>query len=790
MTAREPRPEGARDVVEVHDSGAATADNGGVANTGVMGDVRVEHHHHPPAAGRVWPVVVGSPPPLASAFQPRVEVRERVLAARRHGEDVVLTQEGREPAGRGGAGTRVLAGGGGVGKSQLAAWFAERAVAEGADLVVWVNASTPEQVITAYATAALRVGAPGADGSDPAADAEALTEWLRTTDRSWLVVLDDVTDSAHLTGLWPPHREGGWTLATTRLREAALTGSGRRRVDVDTFTPAESVRYLRDRLTGDDCAHLLEDRATELADALGHLPLALSHAAAYLLDQHVTCAAYLARYTAGDQRLDELMPAGVDPDAYGRPVAVALLLSLDAADTRPPVGLARPALALAAVCDPDGHPDTLWATPPVTDYLTAHRTRPSDDGPVTAEQARKALRTLHRYGLLVHTPAADHHAVRIHALTARATRETATPDPATVARAAADALLHLWPDNDRATTDLLTTLIANTTTLATVAGDLLWHPDGHPLLYEAGNGLLHTGLQAPAITYWHNTMTRSERILGPEHLHTLTARGSLAVSYSQAGRTDDAITIEERLVVDMTRLLGPHHPSTLTCWGNLAASYGQAGRMADAITIDEQVSATREHLLGEEHPDTLTARLNVAASYGQAGRTDDAIAILERLVVDMEHLVGREHPDTLDARHNLAASYGQAGRTDDAIAILEQLVVDMAGLLGEQHPGTLMARGSLANAYGQAGRTDEAITIERQVIVDRTRLLGEQHPHILTEWANLAATLQRAGRVADAIGIQEQVLADRERLLGEQHPDTLTARAKLALYRKADGPSH
>lgn len=206
-----------------------------------------------------------------------------------------------------------------------------------------------------------------------------MVRWLYTTDRTWLVVLDDVTNPAHLADQWPPHRPGGWTLATTRLREASLTGSGCHRVDIDTFTSAESTHYLHDRLTDDNCAHLLDDHVPELAAALGHLPMALSHAAAYILDQQEACGVSLTRYTAGDERLDELMPVSVDPDAYGRPLAVALLPALDAAGTRAPARLARPALALAAVCDPDGHPDTLWTTHAVSDYLNTHRTQPDAD---------------------------------------------------------------------------------------------------------------------------------------------------------------------------------------------------------------------------------------------------------------------------------------------------------------------------------------------------------------------------------------------------------------------------
>jgi hypothetical protein len=61
-----------------------------------------------------------------------------------------------------------------------------------------------------------------------------------------------------------------------------------------------------------------------------------------------------------------------------------------------------------------------------------------------------------------------------------------------------------------------------------------------------------------------------ERLLGPDHPDTLTARGNLAASYREAGRADQAIAIEERVAADMERLLGPDHPHTLTAKANLA----------------------------------------------------------------------------------------------------------------------------------------------------------------------------------------------------------------------------
>ncbi|MFF3430421.1 tetratricopeptide repeat protein [Streptomyces sp. NPDC002602] len=678
-----------------------------------------------------WPVTMGTVPTLASAFQARTGVRERIDGARTGRAGVVLTQ--------------VLSGGGGVGKTQLAAAYAHEALAAGTDLVVWVDATDTDHVITQYARTAHRVGAPGAEGRDSEADARAFLSWLRTTSRSWLVVLDDLTDLDGSQEWWPqasPFGSGRVVATTRRTHEPWLSGGGRAEVAIDTYTQDEAHTYLHDRLTAAGRSHLLDGQATPLASALGLLPLALAHAAAYMIAQDEPCSRYLGLFSDSANRLAALLPRAADAEGYGRQVDAALLLSLDAAQMSDPVGLAVPALRLAAILDPAGHPQDLWADAAVTRYLGAHQSLASPSGPSEAggERARAARRLLHRYGLITDDSRGGHHAVRIHALTARAAMEI-IPDgqlPALV-RAAADALLALWPRADHTDRDLGGVLRANTDALRTHAGDLLWVLDRYPVLYQAAHSLYDSGLYT-------------------------------------AGITDG-----QRLAADSKRLLGPEHPNTLTAQGYLAAFLRKAGRIDEAIALLEQVTADSERVLGPEHPDTLTARGNLAGSYGQADRIDDAIALETQGVADHERLLGPEHPHTLIARGNLAASYWGAGRIDEAVALEEQVAADSERLLGDEHPHTLLSRANLAASYRKADRINEAIAIEEQVAAARERLLGPEHPDTLAARANLAASYQRAGRVTEAIVLLARVVADRERVLGPGHPDTVIARGGLAL---------
>ncbi|MFI0879613.1 FxSxx-COOH system tetratricopeptide repeat protein [Streptomyces parvus] len=785
-------------------------------------DNRQTHIHHAPCEV-TWPLEIGAVPALASAFQPRSALRERVDAVRVQGVGAVLTQ--------------VLSGGGGVGKSQLAAAYASEALHDGTDLVLWAPAVEVQQVVTLYAQAAALVSAPGARGDDPERDARALLSWLATTDRRWLVVLDDITDPAGIAGWWPASRTGtGWVLATTRLADAALTGNGRKRVLVDVYTPDEAADYLCARLTDDDAEHLLDETVEDLAAALGHLPLALGHAAAYMLNQDLPCAQYLALFNDNNRPLKHVLPEAADADGYGRQIATTLLLSLDAAQQTEPAGLALAALQFAAHLDPAGHPHALWGTPTVLAHLTEHRTsarKASDDAPepVTAEETAAVLRVLHRYALISSDRHQEPRAVRIHALTARAARETTSTEMLTsLAKATADALMHIWPNPDQPHPALAATLRTNTDQLHQTCGNHLWRSQGRQALYRAGRSLLDAGLLSAATVYGERLNDLSPRILGPEHPDTFQARTYLAHAYWQAGRTDEATTLQEDVLANLEIILGPEHPDTLTARNNLASTYWQAGRTDEATTLQEDVLANLEIILGPKHPDTLTARNNLASTYRQAGRTTEATTLFEAVIADQERILGPEHPHTLKTRNNLANAYRQAGRTDEAITLLKAVIADQERILGPgqtdtlktcnslaaaywqagrtdeatslqdaviaewertlgpEHPHTLTARNNLATNYQQAGRTDEAITLLKAVIADQERILRPEHPHTLTARNNLATNYQQAGRTDEAITLLKAVIADQERILGPEHPDTLSARSNLAHIDQEAGP--
>ncbi|MFI0898596.1 FxSxx-COOH system tetratricopeptide repeat protein [Streptomyces sp. NPDC020983] len=680
---------------------------------------------------------------------------------------------------------QVLSGMGGVGKTQLAAEYAHEVwAAGGVDLLVWVGAGSRSAVVAGFAEAAAAVC--GADPGQPDLAAGRFLTWLQTQGRRWLVVLDDVADPADLTGLWPPAVPNGRTVVTTRRRDAALTGAGRRRIDVGVFTPRESTAYLAAALA----AHGRTEPGSELkalAAGLGHLPLALSQATAYVVDAGLPVAAYRELLAERAARLDELSP-DVLPDGQTRTVAAAWELSVEYADRLRPAGLARPMLELAAFLDANGIPVEVLTSTPARAYLADRGDREA----VSPAEAARALRALHRLSL-VRAPepgeGGEHPAVRVHQLVQRATRDALPAERFDeAARTAADALLDVWPEIERDTV-LVRALRDCTGALEAHAGHTgsLYRPEAHTVLYLASQSLGDSGQAAAAAARLRVMVDSATAYLGPDHVDTLAARHNLAQAQGAAGDVTTALRSTARLLADVTRVLGPDHRHTLATRGNLAYFQAEAGNPAAAADSYRDLLRTMTRTLGPDHPQTLTARGNLARCLGDAGDAAAAAAAHAGLLADVTRVLGPEHPTTLIIRGNLAKWQGEAGDATAAATGFAGLLPDVVRVLGPDHPSVLTTRGHLAGRQGRAGDVTAAAAAYAELLADMTRVLGPDHPHTLAARGHLATRQGEAGDPAAAADAYARLAGDTLRVLGPEHPDTLLVRGHLAHWQGAAG---
>jgi tetratricopeptide (TPR) repeat protein len=704
-------------------------------------------YYYAPRPPISWPQRIGVIPSEADNFQHRKAV-EDLDAAMADSEAAVICQ--------------VLSGTGGVGKTQLAAHYARHKwSAEQLDLLVWVTAGNRDAIVSAYARAGKQLA--GADDSEPVDAAEEFLTWLETTDRRWLVVLDDLAAPGDLSGLWPPRHSTGRTIVTTRRRDAALFGTGRRLVAVDLFTVEEASNYLTVTLAAHDRRDD-PDQIRSLAKDLGLLPLALAQAAAYVIDRQLGCAQYRQRFADRRRTLAELLPEkGALPDEQRATVAATWSLSIELADQLFPPGLARPMLELTSVLDANGIPITVLTSPPALEYLSSHRTPVSTDfqtgsphvlTQVSTETAREALHCLHRLNLADFADDSGERGLRVHSLIQRATRDQLTADEfGKAVHASARALLHVWGSTQTIAESAI--LRANAEALHLHAGPQLWSLGVHPVLFEAGRSLSKDRHLVATATYWQQLRLEAELHLGLAHPDTVLARIYAASSRGVTGDLADAVTALEELVADLLRIHGPDHPHSLSARAALADQRGAAGDRDGAITAWEELVADRQRVHGPDHPDTLSARAALADQRAAAGDRDGAITAWEELVADRQRVHGPDDHRTLSARAVLADQRAAAGDRDGAITALEELLAAQLRVHGPDHPRTLSTRDKIVKWRSPRPRSPGRLARRSESQPSQPLRAEASGGSYMLRWRAADGTEQSMGPFSDAHTVEE-----------------------------------
>jgi tetratricopeptide (TPR) repeat protein len=709
-------------------------------------------------------VRAGAVPPLVDGFSPRPETAAALESALIPGGAVVLAPGRVAPARSGDwVGT--------CGKTQLAVSAAEWLWHGGrVDLLAWVVATSRASVLSGYVEAA--VAAMGADPADDAGVVAArFVNWLAETSRPWLLVLDDLSDAADLEGLMPAGL-AGMVIITTR-NSATILGEHRALVlPVGAFSPREALSYLMGRLTADPDQRL---GGIDLIQDLACDPLALSQASGVIASSVLSCRDYRDYFT---RRRDHMaQTAGGEPTA----AAVTWTFSAEQADRLAPRS-AQALLVLAALLDGNGIPAEVFASSAAGGYLAGEGAGRSAD----RELARGALLVLERVGLLATGPAGAP-MVRMNPVIQEAVRAVTPGEMLNrTARAAADALLEIWPEDEPGpwSAEALRSCAAS---LQRTAGEALWLGGCHPLLLRAGQSLDLTHLTGPAVAYWRELASVSDRVLGPNHADTLAVGHRLAHAYLAAGQSAEAVSWFQWSLADRARSLGPDHPATIAARLNLGRALLTANEFGDAVTVLGAAVSEYERVCGSDHLDTLSARDELAAANYAAGQFADATRLYNRTLDDREHIQGSQHPDTITTRQKLGDAYMADGRLKNALSQYKRVLSDREHVLGPDHLDTIAARARLGSAYHSAGRMASALQLFEEASAGYERVLGADHPDTLASRVNLAHTYYAVGRLTDGLDVLRDAAARCERALPPEDPLTQTVRESLANIEEADG---
>ncbi|WP_066361714.1 FxSxx-COOH system tetratricopeptide repeat protein [Herbidospora mongoliensis] len=703
------------------------------------------------------------------------------------GQGVVLPQQ-----------ATALHGLGGVGKTQVALEYAHRFRAD-YDLVWWISAEQPEFINSALAELATKLNI--RYGESVVAGSEAAREALRVGQMRWLLIFDNARDPEQLQEYLPGGT--GHLLITSRNRTWADVAAS---LEVDVFSEEESLEHFLRRVPT-----LERFEALQVALALGHLPLAVEQAAAWLAETGVSASTYLEQLKTQSQQLLLTEP----PRGYPMPVALTWNISLAQLKERSPAAVRL--LQLCAFFSPEPISQELIYSDEMARSLLPY------DESLRGEKVMlgRMIREVTRFALAKVDPATN--TIQLHRLVQTVIRgQMSQEDRESTSHEVHHILVgarprrgdvddptnwprydFIWPhllssEAENCTEEETRTLLidrvryhwrrgeyTNGLTLGQRLADYWETKFGQierqrlALLFNVSHCLRYLGRikEARDLNEW--VLQQQQILLGYDHPHTLMTRIGMAADYRSAGEFTRALALDKETYELWKDLYGEEHTWALKCANNLAVSFRLVGDSFSARDLDEATYDRMSQVLGRLHPDTLNSAQNIGRDLREAGYYRESVDWLTSTIAQYREVFDDDHVELLRAEKSLSVSLRRAGDQQDALVLMEH-VAEQFNQLYPSSPETPAAALELASCRSslndQVGARDLAEQ-SRQAYIEQ---VGKDHPYTQVASNNLAIYLCALGEPQRASELSEKTLERFRHDLGQTHPFTLSSMINVA----------
>ncbi len=749
-----------------------------------------QHPTDPPEGGPRFPgtaPIIWNVPTRNAAFTGRNAILERLRDQLLGGGQAVVL-------------ARALYGLGGVGKTQVALEYAHRFMAD-YDLVWWVPSEGSDEIASSLAELAGGLGIPVGDNVVEAARAG--LEILRRNDsgRRWLLIFDNADEPRELQSYLPSGR--GHVLITSRNQAWSQLAEP---LEIDVFTGEESIAHLLLHVRDLDRAD-----AEAVAQALGHLPLAVEQAGAWLRETGMPAATYVQQI---ETQVMSVLSQG-QPLDYPAPVVATWNVSLTRLNQNSPAAVRL--LQLCAFCSPGPISMSLLYSDEMIEALL-----PYDPMLVERVVLGRVIREISRFALVKVDQGSN--SIQIHRLVQAVISSQMPPDEQNLARHEVHKILvgarprrgeaddpenwsrygliwpHLLPSHaaqceDERVRQLLIDQVRylwlrseldaglnlagqlNETWSAQLGAD---HRQTLHLRFHIANLLRSHGSYSEARELDEQVLARQREVLPKDHPHTLMTAGGLAADLRALGEFQEALAADQDTYNRLKEQFGEDHPRTLAVANNLAVSLRLVGDCFAAGRIDRETLDRRRLVLNPDHPYTLYSAANLARDMREAGEYRASVELLRTTYDKYRLVLGADLAATLRTAKSLAVSLRKSGAHIDAKRLTEETYERYLRHYGADLPDALACALNLACDHSAVEDKRRALELATEVRDAYEADLGPSHPYTLIAANNVVTYLRGTEARDEALELADMTLRMMRERLGHDHPYTLSCAINTA----------
>jgi tetratricopeptide (TPR) repeat protein len=616
-----------------------------------------------------------------------------------------------------------ISGLGGIGKTQLVARYAQLA-GEGAicgrkrlqyQAVVWFNAERGLDI----QCIALAEAWCGWDKPTTEEAIAAVHRYLRN--KRTLLIFDNALDIESIASYLPPDPKqrslADRFTAALFSRDCHILITSRNAdwgqitsLKLDGFTPEEATAFVRSRLPDTSQADI-----QTLVDTVSNLPIALSHAVAYIAEGHCSLQTYPQKFVLHQLSLGYSITA---QGAADNTVFTTFLLTFARLKQIHPVIV--PILRACAYLAPADIPVT-WLEVGLAgsgEGKAAYML-----GRFTPLEVQQGLIALQGHGLLQSTKLG---LLAIHRLVQQVVRH------------------QLAPIEQRAQISQMQQYLG------------MLNPQ------EGGDAI--------AEERWRAFMPHLESIIGHhddnacvDDVHIALVLRQLSDIYfyvsGQGQATRKMYILSERALKIQEMHYGTHHPEVGLTLMNLGCIKLGLMEIHESCSLLERALSIIEVCYGPNHYQMGRVLVNLSGAYNCLRDADKAYDFSKRALKIMEACYGPKHSRVALALLNLGETYGIFGEVPKQRDLLEQALLIQEACYGPDHYLVALILQNLGNVYGKLGNTAKQQSLLERALAIKEMRYGWDHYEVVSVLISLGDLHGALGDVSKQQGLLERALA-------------------------------
>ncbi len=274
------------------------------------------------------------------------------------------------------------------------------------------------------------------------------------------------------------------------------------------------------------------------------------------------------------------------------------------------------------------------------------------------------------------------------------------------------------------------------------------HPDTLRSMAALASILHRAGSDLAQSEELYRACLETQRLtLGDAHSNTLSTRNALALVMLDAGRPQEAVSLQGDTLGALTSLHDSLHPAVLIAKNDLANLLCTLDRLDEAEPLYRATLQGQRHVLGDDHHQTITSMSNLANLLRRRGHDGEARDLMAEALERSRRIQGDDHQRTLGILNNFALIQLDAGRLAEAHMLMRECVERVDRVMSPRHFVSARCHHNLGRCLAALGRIHEARAEFRVALDVQREVLGADHPRT-TETAEALAALAAAPRDA------------------------------------------